>query len=419
MSYTQNYMVVDGVLKDLVEDIAGYFDSVSNVAADDAASFSTFVQERLAEDATSAQQEEIFKAIAEKSSVISSGPERDFEAQYNLVLHILTFSSDLTTLLPIVLKNLATPPSYNNGPLLTLAILTNLFNILPVSSPLRYQVFLAIFESAANSNNLNLVISQIKHLPTWLQQWNADEETTKEAYIKISSFLTASDNSDAVYQYLLLAVSAGATPLASQLALVAIGSESIYDFDEVFALKAIQDLKTADAPLFTLLETVANGDYPAYKKLDTAIATKHNLDADKLAHKVRVLSLARATSQATTRTISYALLADAIEVPADQVEVWIIDAIRAGLVEGRLSQINQSFAIHRATPVGSFGPEEWKLVASKLAGWKSGLKDIGDALKTARENAEKEEKAAKNKAAAAAAAAANANGSQPALVASK
>lgn len=409
MSYVQNYMVVDGVLRDLVEDFASYIDKVSP-PAEGQASFCSFVEERLAEDASeeqTAQQEEIFKAIAERSAVLSSGPEREFEPQYNLVLHILTFSSDLTAILPIVLKNLLTPPTYPNGANLCLIILTNLFNILPVSSPLRYQVFLAILDSAAATNNLSLVVSQSKHLPTWLKEWEISEDASREVYAKISTLLTSANDSQTAYKYLLSAVSSGASSLASQLALISIGAESIYDFDELFALEAIQTLKQTDASLFALLEIVATGDYPAFKKLDLSTLSKHNLSTENLERKVRIVSLAKAASQSSTRTISYAVLAEAVETPVDQVEVWIIDAIRAGLVEGRLSQMTQSFALHRATPVGNFGVDEWKIVASKLAGWKSGLKDIADVLKNARENAEKdEEKAARSKA-------------QPVLVASK
>lgn len=93
------------------------------------------------------------------------------------------------------------------------------------------------------------------------------------------------------------------------------------------------------------------------------------------------------------------MIASAIDVSLEQVEVWIIDTIRAGLIEGRLSQLSQSIAIHRASPVGKFGKEEWAFVAEKLSNWKTSIKEISDVLKASRENAQKEEeKLAKAKA---------------------
>ena len=405
MANVQNYMVVDGVLKDLVEDIVLYIDKVSPPAEGEP-SFASFIQERLVEDSndeTFAQQEEIFKAIAERSAAISKGPERDFEPQYNLVLHILTFSSNLTAILPILLKNLSTPPTYPNGQTLGLVVLSNLFNILPVSSPLRYQVFLSILEFAASTNNIGLVAPQIKHLPAWLKEWNVDEKASTEIYSKISSFLASANDSKTAYQYLLSAVAStpsATSPLSTQLVQTAIQSESIYDFDELFALEAVQSLKSSDAILYSLLEIVASGDYTAFKSFDKAFLSTNNFDLAQLDRKVRILALTRSASQAaiSNRTIPYTLFADTIELPVDEVEVWIIDAIRAGLIEGRLSQMSQSFSLHRATPVGQFGADEWKTVASKLTGWKSSLKDVLEVLKNARENAEKEEeKAAKNR----------------------
>lgn len=393
MAYVQNCMVVDGVLKDLVEDIVSYIDEV-NPPSNGQGSFASFIEERLVEDSvdeeTFAQQEEIFKAIAERSSVIAKGPEREFEPQYNLVLHILTFSSDLKSILPILLKNLSTPPAYPNGATLCLAVLTNLFNLLPVSSPLRYQVFLAILDSAAATSNISLIVSQIKHLPTWLKGWNISQSASSELYAKISSLLTSGNDSQVAYKYLLTAV-ATASPLATQLVQTAIQLETVYDFDEVFALEAVQSLRLSNSGLYALLEIVATGDYAAFKKIDQAVLSVNNIDAAKLDNKVRILSLSRCASQSTSRSIPYSVLAASIDVPVEEIEVWIIDAIRSGLVEGRLSQMSQSFALHRATPVGKFGVEEWKLLDTKLDGWKAGLQDILGILKNARENAEKEE----------------------------
>lgn len=393
MAYVQNYMVVDGVLKDLVEEIAAYIDKLSPKA-----SFSSFIQDRLVDSDESAfnNPEEVFKAIAERSAVLSQAPERDFEPQYNLVLHILTFSSNLTAILPIVLKNLSTPPSYANGPILSLAVLSNLFNILPISSPLRYQVFLTILEVAAATNNFGLIVAQLKNLPTWLQEWNVDEQVSKDLYVKISGILTDSNDTKIAYQYLLSAVSSQSSSsspstLALKLVQIALASESIFDFDDLFALEAVQALKTSAADLYLLLENVATGNYKALKSVDDKLLAENKFDRVQLDRKARILTLSKTASQASQRTIPYTVFASAIEISIDEIEVWIIDAIRAGLIEGRLSQMSQSFSVHRATPVGTFGIEEWKVVDTKLASWKSGLKDILNVLKNARENAERGE----------------------------
>lgn len=71
-------------------------------------------------------------------------------------------------------------------------------------------------------------------------------------------------------------------------------------------------------------------------------------------------------------------------------ELWVIDVIRAGLVEGKLSQLNQTFLIHRANS-RSFGREQWEEVSERLDVWKNSLREILQVIKTGREQAKLQE----------------------------
>jgi len=55
--------------------------------------------------------------------------------------------------------------------------------------------------------------------------------------------------------------------------------------------------------------------------------------------------------------------------------MWVIDVIRAGLVEGKLSQSNQTFLIHRST-YRVFGDNQWREVASRLDLWRNSLQGV-------------------------------------------
>lgn len=402
MSYEQNYVVVDGVLQNFVEDIAASFDALSSAASDnESSSFSNYINERVSKD-DSDIQEEVFTAVAQKSAVISTAAEKDFEPLYNQVIHILTFSRNLTEIVPILLKNLSVPPKYPNGAILSLAVLSNLFNVLPISSPLRYNVFNSILDSADSSDNFSIIVPQLKNLPTWVKEWGVDEKSIEKLYSKINSIVAKHDPKTA-HKYLLAAVSTTSNPdqaLVQQLVISSL--ETFYEFDDILALESVQAQSKSNPTLYKLLETVSNGDYAAFKEFVAAngsFLTSSQANVDILTRKVQILALTKLASQHGAKPISYKLIADAIEVPVEEVEFWIIDAIRAGLIEGRLSQLSQSISIHRASPVGKFGTEEWTFVAEKLSNWKSSIKDILDVLKVSRENAQREEeKLAKAKA---------------------
>lgn len=392
MASQQNYMIVDGVLKDLVEGLATYFDTLSPVE-EGAESLSTFVAERI-DNEDQDVQEEIFSKIAEKSSVLASAPEKDFESSYNLVLHILTFSSNLTGILPTLLKNLSKTPSYPNGPVLVLAVLSNLFNILPVSSPLRYDVFLQIIDTADATDNFGLIIPQLRNLPTWIAEWGISESAVQQTYIKISSIISK-QSPETAYKYLFSAVSTSNAPEPETVTKLIVSAIQLnYDFDDILGLKFVQEERAKNPTLFELLETVSNGDYQGFQsfaKSNASFFTEHNIDVEQLTQRVRILALARFAGEYNQKTIPYSDISKSIEVPTEDVEFWIIDSIRAGLIEGRLNQIEQSVSIHRVSPVGKFGTQEWQTLAQKLKSWKQSVRDILDVLRSARENAQREE----------------------------
>jgi translation initiation factor 3 subunit M len=387
-----NYMIVDGLLGDYVQEVSAYLDQLKGLepgaegGLEDATS-------KLMEDESPENQEETFKAIAEQSNLLNKAPEKEFESAYNLVLHILTFSSKLTEILPILLNNLTQqPPSFPNGSLMVLSVLTNLFNILPVRSPLRYQVFDAILDFANKSSNGHLLVNQLKHLPKWIEEWGVGDAEKQSIYFKVSQVLASLD-SEASYNYLFDAVScispdaaSGSVELTEKLVKLALVSDEIYDFDDILALSAVQKLKDNSADLYKLLEIVSSGDFNAFSSYNGKVS---DVDMDAIVAKVKVLALANLAFQSSS-TITYSSISSAIQVPEEEVELWVIDAIRAGLVEGRLCQMEQRFDIHRATPIGKFGEEEWKEVSARLDKWKSSLREVYDVIRNARENAQKE-----------------------------
>ena len=104
--------------------------------------------------------------------------------------------------------------------------------------------------------------------------------------------------------------------------------------------------------------------------------SKANLDIDqsKAERKIRLLTLAT-LSNTPSRTLSYSKISSSLDIPKEDVEVWLIDVIRAGLVEGKLSQARQELLVHRST-YRTFGKEEWEELDSRLEDWKVALEGV-------------------------------------------
>ena len=67
-----------------------------------------------------------------------------------------------------------------------------------------------------------------------------------------------------------------------------------------------------------------------------------------------------------------ASIAKALDVPADQVESWVVRAIGMKLIEGKIDQVRGVLSVTRATQP-AFGAAQWKELATRLAALKSHL----------------------------------------------
>jgi translation initiation factor 3 subunit M len=102
---------------------------------------------------------------------------------------------------------------------------------------------------------------------------------------------------------------------------------------------------------------------------------------------MRLLTLASLAASTPSRELEYKRISKALQVPPQDVEMWVIDVIRAGLVEGKLSQQKQMFLVHKTT-YRVFGEKQWREVATRLDTWKESLQSVLEVVKRERQAAE-------------------------------
>jgi translation initiation factor 3 subunit M len=288
--------------------------------------------------------------------------------------------------------------SPQNGAGLALAILSTVFNTVPSDSEARFHIFRAVLSVVKSSGSFESLKSQLKNLDQWVVQWDIEADEQRQLYLEISETAEASGETDESYDYLLKAIrtipadessSQEAQKLATQALKAALLHPTHFDFEDLASLDAIQSLKNSDAAAFELLEIFTSDNLDSFndfKEEHDGWLASHGLDEEALNRKIRLLTLASlAAHENQKRTLSYTQIAKALQVPEDEVEMWVIDVIRAGLVEGKLSQLNQQFLIHRST-YRVFGEKQWQEVASRLDMWRSSLTDVLAVIRAEKEN---------------------------------
>jgi translation initiation factor 3 subunit M len=181
--------------------------------------------------------------------------------------------------------------------------------------------------------------------------------------------------------------SAEARALSVKALKSALSNPSHFDFQDLTALDSIQSLRKSDPVFFELLE-IFNAelldDYNDFKDEHDGWVEDQGLDASALYRKMRLLTLASVAASTQSRSLPYQHISRALQIPPEDVEMWVIDVIRAGLVEGKLSQLNQTFLIHRST-YRVFGEKQWTEVQGRLDTWRSSLEGVLAVVRQERE----------------------------------
>ena len=409
-----NTLLIEGSFPELAEELAQYLDARSNAEQDQGLhaeiepALNEIREKEQAEtpdvESVQKQKDDVLKKLVGRAQVLNSAPEKEFTAAYNLLIHLSNQSPTRDMLLARICQYLSESPitsSTQFGPSLALTTLTTVFNTLPPNSESRYHVFLAILKvirATSSTQAFETLTQQLKtNVPKWLSEWQLDDEDARSLHVSIADVAEASGNKDMAYEYLLNALETIPPPsasdaesrtLAKRTLTAALINPTITDFTPLTASDAIQALRKSDASLFELLETFSSDDYAAYSEFieSTPISSLSLPDtaSETLATKIRLLTLATTAANAPNRSVPYSDIAASLQIPAEDVEMWVIDTIRAGLVEGKLSQLRQEFLVQRAT-YRVFGEKQWAEIQGRLMVWRRSLEGVLAVVRSERE----------------------------------
>ena len=259
-----------------------------------------------------------------------------------------------------------------------------------------------VIRTHSSAASFDALIPQLEtNVPTWLALWHFEDdeenEHARELYTTIADVGFISGNRNLAYKYLLHALETippssasddDSQALAKRALLEALTNPSVTDFTPLTASDAIQSLRRSESALFELLEIFSSDDYASYSDfLETNSLSSLGIDESAstvLITKMRLLTLATIAASAPNRSVPYSAIASALQIPSEDVEMWVIDTIRAGLVEGKLSQLKQEFLVQRAT-YRVFGEKQWAEIQGRLMVWRRSLESVLTVVRGERE----------------------------------
>ncbi|KAL2199301.1 hypothetical protein P885DRAFT_75719 [Corynascus similis CBS 632.67] len=372
---------VDGTFAELAQEMAEYV----NVGEQ--------VKPYLAKE----QNEEALQIIVQASHVLNSVPEKDFTGAYNLLIHLVLHSQEPKKYLPTVCGNLQKPitSSPTHGFTLAANALSTVFNLLEQNNPLRFNVMLQITRFIRQHGQYELLKPRLKNLEAWFAAWDTEEDDQRRLYVEVSDAAAEAGDDEESYHYLIKALgtfdrdeqeeitSEEAQKLSLKAVRMAITHPTRFDFQDLRALPSVQALSDSHPVYSQLLDIFTEQDledYNDFKDEHEGWIEKEKLDNDKLQRKMRLLTFASLAASTPNREIPYANIAKALQIPLEEVELWTIDVVRAKLVEGRLSQQQKVFLVHRTT-YRVFGEKQWRELATRVDQYKSIVDHLLDVLR--------------------------------------
>ncbi|PFH51347.1 hypothetical protein AMATHDRAFT_59429 [Amanita thiersii Skay4041] len=251
-----------------------------------------------------------------------------------------------------------------------------------------------MLDTASPIGKIDVLSLTRTELETWLSKQDAMSHVDKAAFAKkvADTFLNSGQPEKAyefsrTYVRLLPASTPDSEAAALDLITTALNLPSVLDFDPLLKLNAVVALK--DHELFSLLHIFMNDGLLAYQSWVQShpdVFEKYNLDKTQLEHKIRLLTLASLGFDHIGQDLSYSKIVESLQIDISDVEKWVIDVIRAGILWGKLSQTNQTLRIIRSI-ARRFEKEQWEMLERRILAWKTGLTGILDVVASAKRQA--------------------------------
>ncbi|KAF9392608.1 hypothetical protein CPB97_000061 [Podila verticillata] len=323
---------------------------------------------------------EATKVLVKESKTLLEAPEKEFEAAFNLLVAVAIVDAD-KAVVEDILKIVVSEPTQKTA--LKFKVLSNVFNTLPANSPLRLSVFTSIVDLAVASDDMDLVLPQLQYVPNWVSEWGVGADAERTLLLKLSDRLKETGFQYQSLEFLLKYLTnfngsdvSGQKATATRAIVESISLPEVLNFENLLKIDAVQGLKSEKA--YELLSVFMSGNVQDYRTLvgkHAGLIKELGLNEEDTLRKIRLLSLASLGSENLARELSYQEIAKALEVSEQEVELWVIDVIRAGLVEAKLNQVSKVVVVNRSI-YRTFGTAQWQQLSQRLNGWKQSLAEI-------------------------------------------
>ncbi|KAB2033723.1 hypothetical protein ES319_D04G039200v1 [Gossypium barbadense] len=276
----------------------------------------------------------------------------------------------------------------NDKPAMRLKILFNLYNLLEGPDS-RFFVYMQALNLALNGKVIDHIVPSFKKIDSFLKEWNIGVKDQRNLFLTIANVLkenksSGKDSFKFLTKYLATfsgedsCVIGEAKEEAIRAVIEFVKAPDTFWCD-LLDMPAVGQLEkdAKYALVYQLLKIFLTQRLDAYLEFQAANSTlmkSYGLVHEDCITKMRLMSLVDLGSNESGQ-IPYALIKDALRINDDEVELWIVKAITAKLIDCKMDQMNQVVIVSRCTE-RIFGQHQWHSLRLKLATWRGNVASL-------------------------------------------
>jgi len=340
----------------------------------------------LSENSKESIHEELSCLLGACDIWLKSASDADLEAVMNSFISLILYCTFDEKLTRKFISKLTDFGANVNNALLRIKVLNNLFVGLPITNPLRYDVYIGQLRLASRFGQTNNIMTSLSQVKTWLKTWGVDMEQRRVCYRELHAALKDQQRGEEATKVMLELLSTYdetsavlAKEDAQKCVLDFIMKPDVFIMDHLLKLKPVTTL--AGEPIYRLLEIFVSGvlaDYLEFYEVNKEWVSQAGLEHEANIHKMRILTTLSLSVQ--EKEISFRDLRGILGfTDDDDIEEYIIDLIKSKLIHAKMDQMNGKMII-RSSSVRTFGREEWQQLEYKLETWFSNMQSIRSSL---------------------------------------
>lgn len=392
-------IVVENGVKDSVKEYGLIIDSIHQNSQ-----FSDSLKEYFdAQNDTITKKTELAAKLVEASpaSVLSKLSDKEFEPAFYLLVYLLSelegtsienlWQKDSKVVSLLIESTPAQVPSLRDRrslkPTTILSIINTFFNYLPATSATRVYLVELILKIVSDTQiEFSLIQSAVgDNLVGWLKAANAPEQEIKRLFwffIKLDTSFTAKS---------LQLIKAFTSEYSLSL-------NELHDLINFALASSVVDVSfLVNNKVAAALQEFSSDEltqtFIHYTRGDLVTTAPGILTPEVLA-KSKILALAKffvSSDNAGKNSFKYSEIPSELVSSSTEFEKLLIDSIKAGVIEGKLNQVDETFYLVRVNRFVLAGDnnkiaQDWDIVKKSLVEWKESLNNINEIVKHAKDN---------------------------------